>query len=984
MVRIHDLGEDGERWFLTMDLVEGRSLRDILEQDRALPLPRAINLVKQLARALAGAHVQGVIHRDLKPDNVLVDAQDNAFVTDFGIARSLGGVALTRTGMVVGTPNYLSPEQARGDEVDGRSDLYTLGLIFFEMLADALPFRGGSDSEVLAQRLVATPSLAALENKVPPKVLEVLRRLLDRDPAQRYQTAPELLADLDDVERTLGITTTGGGWLAVPPRRRPWPPWAKRAAVAAGLVAVAVALVFVLPRLRRSAAGSGATDGSKAAPAAAAAVAVAVLPLVDETGRPELAWTARGVAEMLAGELAASPQLRTVDSLRVFRTLEDLGLRGEALSGERQLKTIADLLEADRVVTGRVRSVEGGLQVQARLLSPKLPGGETTLDATAASARELPAAARTIADGMKRALAVPAGEQHALPTAALAVMAAYGEGLDCLVRGDAVGAVGPLEEATAAEPRFTPGWLRLVDAYQTLGRADDAARALEQAAANLEGVSPRFSVEVQARRALLDGEPEEAERLLAALSSRYPQDVELLVSLAVAQGEGGKLGEARKTLERATALDSKHPRAWFLLGKYAIQSGDSRKGLDDYLVRALVIQNQLENRQGRADVLNAMGIGAEQLGRIEEAADNYEKAAALRQEIGDRRGLATTLRNLARLATVRGKPAEAAARIAQARALLEELGDRRGIADMLNEIGVLEEERGRYRLALDQYRQGLQAREALGDKRALAESYNNVGFAYYLLGEYDNASVYWRQALDLYVASGDKQGAARARQNFGLLQLAQGRWEQAAKSLLAALEESRMLQMPDSTAAALGSLGRLAFLQGRYGAALDSYRQALDAVRRIDDQRGLVEFSLLEAETLLALGDAGEAAKRLDQAAQWLGEEGNQEQRARLLILRGTLALQRGDAAAARDAFAKATAAAAKSDTPVLQAEARLGAGLATLAAGDAASAAKSLAAVAAEARRLGDVPLRLDADAALARAELRPRSRGRSDRGSA
>ena len=577
---------------------------------------------------------------------------------------------------------------------------------------------------------------------------------------------------------------------------------------------------------------------------------------------------------------------------------------------------------------------------------------------------------------MKRALAVPAGEQQALPTAAPAVMAAYGEGLDRLVRGDAVGAVGPLEEATAAEPRFTPGWLRLVDAYQTLGRDEDAGRALEQAAANLEGVSPRYAVEVQARRALLDGDPAEAERLLAELAGRYPHDVELLVALALAQGEGGKLGEARKTLERATALDSKHPRAWFLLGKYAIQSGDSRKGLDDYLVRALVIQNQLENRQGRADVLNAMGIGAEQLGRIEEAADNYEKAAALRQQIGDRRGLATTLRNLARLATVRGKPAEAAARIAQARALLEELGDKRGIADMLNEIGVLEEEGGRYRVALDQYRQGLQAREALGDKRALAESYNNVGFAYYLLGEYDNASVYWRQALDLYVASGDKQGAARARQNFGLLQLAQGRWEQAAKSLLAALEESRMLQMPDSTAAALGSLGRLAFLQGRYGAALDSYAQALDAVRRIDDQRGLVEFTLLEAETLLAVGDGGEAAKRLDQAAQWLGEEGNQEQRARLLILRGTLALQRGDGAAARDAFAKATAAAAKSDTPVLQAEARLGAGLATLAAGDAAGAAKSLAAVAGETRRLGDVPLRLEADAALARAEL---ARGRA-----
>src|SRR5262249_44252368 len=154
---------------------------DILEQDGALPLERAVRLAKQLARALAGAHVQGVIHRDLKPDNVLVDDAENAYITDFGIARSLGGVALTRTGMVVGTPNYLSPEQARGEEVDGRSDLYTLGIMLFEMLADALPFKGGTDSEVLAQRLVAPPTLGALEGKVPPRMLAILRKLLERD-----------------------------------------------------------------------------------------------------------------------------------------------------------------------------------------------------------------------------------------------------------------------------------------------------------------------------------------------------------------------------------------------------------------------------------------------------------------------------------------------------------------------------------------------------------------------------------------------------------------------------------------------------------------------------------------------------------------------------------------------------------------------------------------------------------------------------------
>ena len=967
VVRIHDLGEDGELSFLTMDLIEGRSLRDLLEQEGALPLPRVIHLVQQLARALAGAHAQGVIHRDLKPDNVLIDAADNAFVSDFGIARSLSSAALTRTGMVLGTPNYLSPEQARGEQVDGRSDLYTLGIIFFEMLANELPFPGGSDSEVLAQRLVAAPSLAPLDGKVPARVLSILRRLLDRDPARRYQTAPELLDDLDSLAEPSGAQRAAqrriGGW---PPR------WAPRAAaVVAGVAVLGLGTAVWGPRLLSRV-------GSVPPPAVAVAPppAIAVLPLLDETGRPELGWTARGVAEMLAAELAESPRLRVTDSLRVFRTLEDLGLHGEALAGPRQLSTVGDLLEAERLVTGRVRSVGGGIELDARLSQPRLPGGSVPLHALAKSARELPSAVRTLAEGVRRALAVPAGGASAGAAISPDARAAYGSGLDRLVGGDIAGAAPWLEEATALEPRFTVAWIRLADAYQALGRDADATTALGHAAETLPPGSARLTAEVQARRALLGGDSASAVQLLGALVERYPYDVELLVALAEAQGEASRPGDARASLLRATAIDSRHPRAWYLLGRYAIQSGDSRKAIDDYLVRALVIQNQLENRQGRADVLNAMGVAAEQLGRLDEAEEHYRKAAALRQQIGDPHGWANTLRNLARLSAVRGRTDEAEARLAQARGLLEKAEDRRGLAEVFDDLGMLEEERGRYRQALEQYRQALQTREAAGDKRALADSYNSVGFTYYLLGEYDNASVYTRQALELFTGSDDKRGMVQARLSLAMLDLSQGRWESANRTLAETLEESRSLTLPDSTAATLGYLGRLAFLQGRYATSLDSYRQALAVMRKLDDQRGLVEFTLLEAQTLLALGDRAAAARDLAQADTWLGHEGNPEQRALLLMLRGQLELLEGRAAAAHGSFTEAMAAAGKSDVPVLQLEAKLGAARASLASGDARAASKALAAVGAEARRLGDVPLRLEADAALSRAEL---SRGRS-----
>ena len=959
VVRIHDLGRDGALHFLTMDLVEGRSLRDLLEEGGALPLARAVHLVKQLARALAGAAAQGVVHRDLKPDNILIDASDNLFVTDFGIARSLSGSGLTRTGMVVGTPSYLSPEQAGGDEVDTRSDLYTLGLIFHEMLTDRLPFRGGSDSEVVAQRIAATPSLDALAGKVGPSVVAVLGRLLERDRERRYQSAPELLADLDEIEG-LDPTATTLPRPAWRPRRRRPQRWAVAGGVAAALLlAAAVALLL---RSQRSA-------GDEPAGVAPPSHAVAVLPLADQTGRPELGWTGRGAAETLAARLAGSPGLRVVDSLRVFRALDDLGVEPDGL-GAAQLASLAELFDADRVVTGRVRSLGDRMRLEARLVDRDgSPAGEI-LSAEAAGPADLAGAAGRLAGQLAAALAVPLAEERAAAAPPQA-LAAYGEGRDLLVRGDAVRAAPRLEEATRLAPGYTAAWLRLGDAYLALGRADAAAEAVRRAEGTLTPGSARARAEVQARRAQVEGDTAEAERVLEELVRQYPNDVELQVSLGSLRGEAGRLDAARATLERVTRLDPKHPRAWFLLSKYAIQSGEARRAIDDYLVRALVIQNQLGNDQGRADVLNALGVAYEQLGQLEEAGENYRRAAHLREEVGDTRGIATTLRNLARLSTLQGRPNEAGDQLARARELLTGLGDSRGLADIHNDLGVLAEERGDYRAALAEYRGALQMRQGLGDERGLGESYNNVGFAYYLLGEHDNAMVYWRQALELYGKGGNRQGAVLARQSIGLLQLHQGRWEDAARSLLGALEEGRALDMRDATAVSLGYLGRLAHLQGRTAAALDSYRQALAIFEETEDVRGIVEYTLLEAETLLEAGDLAGAGARLEAAGGRLAAEGNAEQQARHGVLLGELQLRRGDAAAAGATLRAAVATAESSHNPPVILEARLGAARAAFEQKRTAEAARAIAGLAEEARRLGDVPLRLAADLALARAEL-------------
>ena len=156
-MRIHDLVRHGEVWLISMDFVPGQSLERLLDTKGHLPPDDAIDIVRQLALGLAAAHQRGVVHRDLKPANVLISEDGEARITDFGVARSAGSTGITVSGVIIGTPEYLSPEQARADPVDGRSDLYALGLIFFEMLTGTLPFRGGTPAEMLAQRIVRDP-----------------------------------------------------------------------------------------------------------------------------------------------------------------------------------------------------------------------------------------------------------------------------------------------------------------------------------------------------------------------------------------------------------------------------------------------------------------------------------------------------------------------------------------------------------------------------------------------------------------------------------------------------------------------------------------------------------------------------------------------------------------------------------------------------------------------------------------------------------
>lgn len=201
VLRIHDIGESAGIRYITMPVVEGGDLAGLL-RGGALPVDRALAIWRQCVEGLQAAHDEQVIHRDLKPQNILIGAGDRVYVSDFGLAKSLdaGGVSLTYTGELHCTPRYVSPEQLSGNPADGRSDLYALGLILHEMVTGEIPFSGNTPMEVMFARLGEMPvDPRRLNDAVPEAVARVITRCLAKDPELRYQRATDILTDLDGV-----------------------------------------------------------------------------------------------------------------------------------------------------------------------------------------------------------------------------------------------------------------------------------------------------------------------------------------------------------------------------------------------------------------------------------------------------------------------------------------------------------------------------------------------------------------------------------------------------------------------------------------------------------------------------------------------------------------------------------------------------------------------------------------------------------------
>jgi serine/threonine protein kinase/tetratricopeptide (TPR) repeat protein len=887
---IYELGEHDGQPFIVMQLLEGKTLREWIERsskvDKRSRLKEAMDLAIQITRGLEAAHQKNIIHRDIKPENIFVTLRGEVKILDFGLAKVMEdqkepdlhsnltadtvapgerSLTLTRTGAKMGTAFYMSPEQIRGERLDARSDLFSLGLVLFEMVTGRRAFKGSTGAAVHDAVLHGSPVPARqLNPAVPAGIDSVIRRSLEKDPNRRYQSARELHTDLArlNLRRSPALGIIGR--------------------IAAGcllllFVALAANVGGLRDRILRRPVSSHPVSND-AAEQLKRRMAVAVLGFKNLSGRDDDAWISTALSEMLDAQLSAGQQLRVVSSEDVARMKIDLSLPAADSYSRDTLQRISTHLGSDIVVLGSYldtgKDSGGKIRVDVRLQDARQ--GETiaviSRDGNEAS---LPELVTQSGAGLRQKLGIAdvstteASQVAASAPANPEATRLFAEGLAKLQAYEAPAARDLLGKAVAADPNYALTHAALAQAWSQLGydkKAEEEAKKAFDLSANLTR-EQHLSVEGRYREFAHDF-PSTIE-IYRTLRNFFPDNLDYALRLASSQRRSGRPKDSLETIAQTRTL----PKPLSDDARIDLEEASTQNVAGNFSAfqKAAAAAAAKAKAQGsrmlQAQAMEAEAFAWDRLGDLNKAAQMGLEGRDLAASSGNPHLLGRALRTYGIVLYDKGDFAGARNAFDQALNTFQKIGDGQiGVTTV--SLGNVYYEQGELEEAKRYYEQALRFDQETGAAPAnIGSDIGSIALVLDGLGDLVGATRMHEKSLQGFRDGGDQRGVTATLDNLGGVLVERGDLSQAMSNYKEGISIAEKIGYKDGRAFNLAGLAQISMIRDQLSQARDQEEQVLQFQKELGDSVEIARSQLALATITIEQGKPEEAEALIRAAA---------------------------------------------------------------------------------------------------------------------
>jgi eukaryotic-like serine/threonine-protein kinase len=632
VIRIFDLGQADGIKFITMEYIEGEDLQGLVRRKKKLDAAEAATIMAQVCRALEAAHAEGVIHRDLKPQNIMLDKSGRVYVMDFGIARSLVTKGMTQTGALIGTPDYMSPEQAKGQTLDVRSDLFTVGIIFYEILSGQSPFEADTTMGKLWKR-TSEPArpVSELDKTIPQPLVNIVTRCLEIDPNKRFASAQEIVQQIEMWQGPGAATHIVYSGQSKLPAYAKW--------VAIGVFCAALALGFAL----RS------KFIPKSAGLAHAPVSLLIADFDNKTGDAVFDGT---LEPMLGIALEGAPFISSFNRGQAKKIATRLQPGLTQMDGKvAQLVAVREGVNV--VLTGSISQNGGQYKVSVEAIDPATGKSIDKAERDAANKQDVLSAAGKLAESIRKGLGDTAPESvqkaaaETFSAGSLEAAHAYAVAQDLQQAGKWDDALKSYSKAVEIDPNLGRAYAGMAVMYSNLGKNDDAVKYYKLALARIDRMTDREKYRTRSGYYLVTRNQAKAIEELSALVSQYPADTAGHANLALAYFYARDMSKALEEQKRALAITPHSILQQSNFSMYALYAGD-------FETAAKQAQAILAENPKFEEALRTSAIAALALGHNDQAKANY-----LKLQVVDSRGASIASAGLADLSLYEGQLADA-------------------------------------------------------------------------------------------------------------------------------------------------------------------------------------------------------------------------------------------------------------------------------------------------------------------------------------